>query len=460
MATSNQAADTSRLFRRNGIGSEPIIVIVYDPAVSADRSSVPLRKRNVLWASQRKDGGHVEPRSMKVLVLFSDPPTSEVRLRLDREDKLISQLGKRYSIAIERLHASQIEDIHEVIARDNFDIIQFSGHGSPDGIYLEKADFQSPGDLVTVDRLESLLSIAEVPPRLAIFLSCFSNSSVLTLSRVAPFVISAVGEVRDDVCLEFIRCFYERHFSGQSISRSFDDAIRLLDSKSLQADCFRFDRRFLIQQGQSRYIQCVPPGRQNSIIVNLDAVASVLDNFGLQEEEICFLLARKLAIHYWIFSVPRDRCIIPIGRLLFGEFGWRNADDVVYCKRLLKLRPDVSAEHWRVWSKLLISYNDLASNEYRGVNNPADPIRRHLLRQAVRLFEHHVERYLKPARQEVERLGFTSALVNFEFVLSFCETARDQLELERIPQVVQALEAALTNYHEIVDSIHPPEDVL
>jgi hypothetical protein len=396
---------------------------------------------------------------MRVLVLFSDPPGELAnRLRLDKEDKLINQLGKRYSITIDRLHASQIEDIHDVIASDNFDIIQFSGHGSPDGIYLDKGDFTSSGELVTPDRLESLLSIAENPPRLVIFLSCYSNSAVRTLSRVAPFVISAIGEVRDDACLEFIRCFYERHFSGHAISRAFDDAIRLLDSKSLSTECFRFDRRFLVQQGQSRFIQSIPRGRENSIILNLDAVARVLEKFGMQEEEVCFLLARKLAIHYWIFSVPRDRCIIPIGRLLFGEFGWKNADDVVYCKRLMKLRPDVSAEHWRVWSKLLISYNDLASNEYRRLSNPADPSQRNLLRQAIRLFQHHVKRYLIPARVEIERLGFSSALVNFEFVLAHCDTAEDQFELERLPQVVQALEEALTNYHEIVDAIHPPEE--
>jgi hypothetical protein len=237
-------------------------------------------------------------------------------------------------------------------------------------------------------------------------------------------------------------------------------SIRLLASKSLPMESFRFDRRFLLQKGDSRHIECVPQGRENSIILNLNAVAKDFQNFGMHEEEICFLLARKLAIHYWIFSVPRQRCIIPIGRLLFGEFSWKNADDVVYCDRQMKLRPDVSPEHWRVWSKLLVSYNDLASNEYRRSRNPSDPSRRALLRQAIDLFQYHVTRYLTPARPEVERLGFTSALANVEFVLTHCEAARDQFELERFPQVVQSLEEALTNYHEIVDALHPPEETI
>jgi hypothetical protein len=396
---------------------------------------------------------------MKVLVIFSDPPgESAVRLRLDKEDKVIAQLGKKHSVSIDRLHASEIDDIHSVIASEVFDIIQFSGHGDPDGIYLEKADFRPSAELVAAERLESLLGIAEIPPRLVIFLSCYSNSSVQSLSRVAPFVISATGAVRDELCIEFIRSFYERHFSGQAISRAFDDAIRFLDSKSLPTDCFRLDRRSLIQRGDSRYIQSVPRGRDNSIILNLDAVAQLLPKFGMQEEEMCFLLSRKLAIHYWIFNVPRDRCIIPIGRLLFGEFGWKNADDVVYCKRLMKLRSDVSPDHWRLWSKLLVSYNDLASNEYRESRNPSDPGQRQLLRKAINLLQHHVNRYLIPARAEVERLGFTASLVNLEFVLTHAEAAEDQYRLERYPQVVQSLEEALTNYHEIVDDIHPPEE--
>jgi hypothetical protein len=396
---------------------------------------------------------------MKVLVIFSDPPDeSAARLRLDKEDKVIAQLGKKYAVSIDRLHASEIDDIHSVIASEVFDIIQFSGHGDPKGIYLEKADFRPSAELVTTERLESLLGIAEIPPRLVIFLSCYSNSSAQSLSRVAPFVISATGAVRDDVCLEFVRSFYDRLFSGQAISRAFDDAIRFLDSKSLPTDCFRFDRRSLLQRGDSRYIQSVPRGRDNSIILNLDAVASVLPKFGMQEEEMCFLLSRKLAIHYWIFNVPRDRCIIPIGRLLFGEFGWKNADDVVYCKRLMKLRSDVSPDHWRLWSKLLVSYNDLASNEYRQSRNPSAPDQRALLRKAINLLQHHVNRYLVPARPEIERLGFNASLVNLEFVLTHSEAAEDQYKLERYPQVVQSLEEALTNYHEIVDDIHPPEE--
>src|SRR5215831_903241 len=111
----------------------------------------------------------------KVLVIFSDPPELP-HLRLDREDKVLGKIARDFagSVSIERLHASDIDDIHSIINDGSFDIIQFSGHGSPEGIVLEKSDMQKGGELVSVSRLQSLLSIAERPPLLVVALSCFS----------------------------------------------------------------------------------------------------------------------------------------------------------------------------------------------------------------------------------------------------------------------------------------------
>ena len=204
----------------------------------------------------------------------------------------------------------------------------------------------------------------------------------------------------------------------------------------------------------------MPTGKKNTILLNLDSVVDYLDKFGMAEEELCHLLSRKLTIHYWIFSVPRERYIIPIGLMLFGEFSWVNSDDVGYCDKIMKIRSDVSPQQWRVWSRVLVSYNDLASNEYRIANNPSDPANRDKLRQAIRLFEYHVQRYLVPLAPEIQALGFLEALANIEFVITLSEVAADQFELERFPQSVQAIEEALTHYHEIVDRIHPPIEEL
>jgi hypothetical protein len=293
-----------------------------------------------------------------------------------------------------------------------------------------------------------------------VLLACYSTASRTVLTDIAPFVVTTAEDVEDNACLEFVRGFYERLFAGYAIHKSFDDALAILRSKRIPEKAFVLSRRQLIRKNNSKFIESTPDIRRNSILVNLDQVADRLANLGLQEEQIFQLIAKKLTIHYWIFSVPRDRCIIPIGRLLFGEFSWRDASDVVYCTRIMKLSASVSSQHWHAWHRLLVSYNDLASCEYRSLSAPADPINRGVLAKAVTLFDYYAKRYIAPARDEMALLGFNDLIPNFEFVLTHVEAAADQLTLERFPQTVRSLEEALTNYHEIVDALQPPEDTL
>lgn len=400
---------------------------------------------------------------MKVLVIFSDPsdPLGRNRapIRIDREEKILSGLGRRFegNVSIQRSHASTIDDIHAVIGESDFDVIQFSGHGSPDGIYLDRRDMSAGGELVSARRLQTLLAIASKPPLLVILMSCYSHRSLDILAEIAPFVITAADEVDDESCLEFIGCFYERLFKGFSIKKAFDDALHILRSKSVSETSFTLCRRHLIHKGDSKFIESTPDARRNSILVNLDNVTEDLQKFKMPQEVIFQLISKKLTIHYWIFSIPRERCIIPIGKLLFGEFRWVDASDVVYCVRVMKLSANTSSQHWHVWHRLLVSYNDLASSEYRTLTAPADPANRSTLTKAVNLFAYYAKRYVAPAREEAVSLGFVELVPNFEFVLTHCEAAEDLIIQERFPQAVRALEEALTNYHEIVDTLQPPE---
>ena len=396
---------------------------------------------------------------MRVLIIFSNPP-GQTPLRLDREDKLLASLARRHEqgVTVERLHASEVDDIHHLILGNHYDVIHFSGHGSPSGIFLDRSNLQPGAELITAPRLRSLLALANMPPLVVVFLCCYSDEAITTLADVAPFVITAVGLVDDEACLHFTAGLYERLFVGSGVASAFDHAIHLLRSKALPLQSFRLNRRCLIEQGGSKFIESRPDSRQDSILINLDAVAERLNTCGMSEEELCHLLARKIKIHYWIFAVPRERCIIPIWRMLFGEFTWQDAKVVVYCKRIMKLRADIPLDHWQVWHRLLISYNDLASSEYRGLPSPADPKFQAVLARVVQLFQHHVDRYLKPSISMIEKLGYAHVLPHVQFVLSHCESAEDQLAMGRNAQAIKSMEEALTNYHEVVDSLRPPED--
>ncbi|MCG3132219.1 MAG: hypothetical protein FLDDKLPJ_03052 [Phycisphaerae bacterium] len=362
-------------------------------------------------------------------------------------------------IQMERVHASELDDVYRLLLDEPYDVIHFSAHGGTDGIILDKSGLAAGGEAVTAERLRAGLALAERAPLLCLFLCCFSEVHLPVLAQTAPYVITSVGAVSDSAALSFVKAFYERFFQGHAIASAFDAAVIVAQSQGADASVFRLHRRQLVRKGASKYVECTPsPRYNNSILVNLDAVWQHIPLLGMSEEQLTYLIEKKLRIHYWIFAIPRDRCIIPIGRLLFGEFSWKDANDVVLCTRLLKLSSTTPDAQWRVWSRLLVSYNDLASLPYRAVDAPSSPTNRRLLNEAAQRFQQHAARFLRPELPTIRELGFTDLIPNAEFFLAHVDNALDEIKLERLEHVVKELEQALTNYHEIVDGLQPAEE--
>lgn len=395
-----------------------------------------------------------------MLALFSNPPDQEA-LRLDKEDKILSQISRKYSenVSLERLHASDIDSIYSLISDTSFRILHFSGHGSPLGIYLDKTDLNSKdGELVSPERLVSLIELADQPPLLVVMLTCYSNDLLDELVDVAPFVITCRLGVPDECCLQFVKAFYDNLFMGRSIMSSFSNTIKLISIRGYKSDFFRLSRRSLIRKGSSKMVECKLGSNHNSILVNIDSVSHDLELLNLTEEEFVHLLSRKLKIHYWIFSIPREGALIPIGQLLFGEFNWENSQDVVYCTNLFKLQTNIKPLHLELWARLLTTYNDLISSDYRGIFNRDYLLNPSILRKSCERFKYLFKRYIIPSRISIEKLGFNQVIPNLEFAIVACDKANDYLLMDNNPQVIKELEICLTNLHEIVDAIKPPSE--
>ena len=396
---------------------------------------------------------------MRMLAIFSNPPDS-TPLRLDKEDKVLATLGRQFSktASIERLHASEVDDIHKWIIDGAYDIIHLSGHGSPDGIYLDKGDLSKQGELVNPDRLVSLLALAKKQPLLVALLCCYSDSHVAALANAAPFVVTSIADVPDEACILFAGGLYECLLPGNSVQSSFDHAVHLLKAKGFAPSLFALSRSCLVARGDSLMIESTPQLHRDSIWVNMDEVADSLDALGMSREEVLHQVARKLTVHYWIFDRSRDQVLLPVGNLLFGEFTWSNARDVVYCKKLVRLRSDIPQKHWAAWVRLLTSYNDLASCEYRYPQNQSEPIPKRLVVKALRILQRYVQTRVKPLREELPALGCEHLLPQVEFVMAECDNAADHVDLDEYERAVVALDMALTNYHQLVTGLQPPED--
>ena len=309
-------------------------------------------------------------------------------------------------------------------------------------------------------RLLSLLELASRGPLVVVLLCCYSDDALDLLANAAPFVVTSKCEVQDAACVVFTKGFYEHLFAGNSIQGSFQHAQSLLTAREFDPDSFRLSRRSLIKRSDGVFIESVPDPHRDSILVNLDAVKDRLGKFGMGEEELCHMLARKLRVHSWIFDGANDHAIIPVGRLLFGEFTWKNAREVVFCTRLMKIRHDVPRRHWELWSRILTSYNDLAACAYRSVAEPAAPGNRSVLQEGILVFKHHIHKYLVPALGALNALGYDSLVPHGEWAAAAVESAEDQFTMGRYPQAVSALEMALTNFHEVANGLLPPEEAV
>jgi len=67
---------------------------------------------------------------------------------------------------------------------------------------------------------------------------------------------------------------------------------------------------------------------------------------------------------------------------------------------------------------------------------------------------------VNPAESAFKDLGFARLGAHVAMFNNSVDHAEDQLRLGRLQPVVQDLELALTNLHEIVDEIQPPEEDL
>jgi len=75
----------------------------------------------------------------EMLILYSNP-SDTFRLRLDKEHRVIEQIIRNVGIdprRILRLHAASVTDFIGELPKGDFEIVQFSGHGSSKEGYLE-----------------------------------------------------------------------------------------------------------------------------------------------------------------------------------------------------------------------------------------------------------------------------------------------------------------------------------
>lgn len=352
-----------------------------------------------------------------------------------------------------RLHAVSVSDFIAELQRSDFEIIQFSGHGSTAGVYLEASNIDESEE-VSARRVASILRGASSRLKAAIFVSCFSTSAISDLIDVAPYLITVSGSAEDDSAIEFIRRFYEAYFKHNSIEIAFETAVRLVGAILERKGIHPVLSRRAKEKGAGRFLIQAFPVSRDSILVDLTDAEKDLAKVNVSRDEFLSLLTRKIRGHQWVFDIPRERVILPIGSY-FGVFSWKDVNDVVYCTKVLQVKEDIEEQACKVWVKLVMRYNDLFSSRYRTLIRPSDPIHQNLLNDALRDLGVFIRDFLEDESvSEVLRLysgrhyKASSALIESNLTLSLAKYGQGDFS-----SVILYLESALSAIHDLVDSL-------
>lgn len=301
----------------------------------------------------------------KILILYSNP-SNTARLRLDKEHRAIDGIIQRLNLEsniFHRLHATTIEDFAHVLRENNYDIVQFSGHGSNEGIVLED-NRKDGGTLLSAKQVADILRTSAPNIKATLFISCFSASSIPDLIESSPYLITISESADDDLSIEFISEFYDSYFRSGSIQTAFKEAQLYVSLINRDSNLTAVLSRRAIEKGASQVLFQVFPSGKDSILIDLTEAESDIENLDISKEDFLSLLSRKIRIHKWVFDSPRERAILSIGPF-FGLFSWKNASDVVNCHKILQVKSEVDEKTCEVWASLIVSYNDHFAEKYR-----------------------------------------------------------------------------------------------
>ncbi|MEO0684498.1 MAG: hypothetical protein AAFY76_05480 [Cyanobacteria bacterium J06649_11] len=392
------------------------------------------------------------PLKKRILILYSNPKNT-VRLRLDKEHREIDQVLKKLNFehsVVKRLHATSVSDFANVLREEDYDIIQFSGHGGNRGIYLEHF-FHDEGVEVSARQIANLL--IDTNPRLeaAIFISCFSAKSIEELVHVAPYLISIDGAANDNEAIVYIRSFYDSYLRDFSIEKAFNSARTHLEylckDPSLEAVLSRRGRwigRELIEVFAEDSIR--------TLFIDVTNVILDAEKLGYSKQKLTEILDRKIKVHGDVLDLPRERAVLSLGKI-FGVFSWENYEDVIFCEKLVRIRPDVDYLVYEAFTKLIIDYNDKYVLEYRREKfaNPRRTkfhVERALLNHWESFEEFFVRQEYSTALYDINPGQFKSSKAQIKANLGIADLKFHEGDISR---AIAYIEKALSFAHDFVD---------
>lgn len=392
------------------------------------------------------------------ILIFYSNPIDTGHLRMGAEHKAIDQVLKNMGLGsaeIDRVHATSVEDIVNALGEKEYDIIQFSGHGSNEGIVIE--GWQVDGKVTVPASI-----LAEIiQPRCrnltaAIFVTCFSSKSIPDLIDIAPYLITLSGEGNDKKAIDFVKAFYESYLKHGYISRAFQDGQQLIEFHEGPGELNTVLTRSGLEKNIDRNLIEVFPSssKYDSILVDISEVEKQIETLQIDKDKFLTMLSRKIKTHKWVFNTPRERGLLPVGPY-FGIFSWNNPNDPVVCHEILKVKNEIDEQTFELCLDILISYNDQYVNGYRSVYDPQTVVREEIIKDAIDSYWGIYEYFFLDGEhaeilKEVvfEQFRATKAMIKVN--LQKCDSKFQSRDMD---STVRFLETILSSLHDLINAL-------
>lgn len=191
--------------------------------------------------------------ALKILMLTSNPVgTDKLQLR-DEHSRISEKIENNDKFTIKSRWAVTTSEFTEALVDEKPNIVHFSGHGenqhsksdtsetrrgqgfdnnheekSGNGIYLTDDDGRDPvfvSTEVIKHLFGSMIEINNVPIKIVVLNSCYSEAQAQALAEVVPHVIGTSSAIKDKAAIAFATGFYSFLTRNQSIKSAWNNGV-------------------------------------------------------------------------------------------------------------------------------------------------------------------------------------------------------------------------------------------
>lgn len=172
--------------------------------------------------------------ALRILFLGANPEGAP-SLRLDHEvreiDLALRQADFRERFDLRQQLAVRPADLQAALLRHRPQVVHFSGHGSPDGIFLE--DEVGDARKVQGSVVARILAVFKKQIRCVVLNACYSRDQADAIARDIDCVIGMSTAIGDLAAVRFSSAFYQALAFGSSVAVAFELGCAQIDLHGL-----------------------------------------------------------------------------------------------------------------------------------------------------------------------------------------------------------------------------------